>query len=188
MKLSATVERLGEARHNGLAPRARAAYRPVGGVDPMPLAHRGGRQSDRPHDRVWMERSEDVMDLSTASIGQVMIPVDDFERGLSFYKDTLGLPFLFAAPPQMAFFMCGSVRLLVGVVPQGQSAQRGSAIYFKVQDIHSVAALLKTRKVNVVADPHLVHRAPTSELWLAEFTDPDGNHLALMSEVPVADA
>jgi predicted enzyme related to lactoylglutathione lyase len=31
-----------------------------------------------------------------------------------------------------------------------------------------------------------VHRTPRSELWLAEFTDPDGNHLALMSEVTVA--
>jgi predicted enzyme related to lactoylglutathione lyase len=28
-----------------------------------------------------------------------------------------------------------------------------------------------------------VNRTPKSELWLAEFTDPDGNHLALMSEV-----
>ena len=128
------------------------------------------------------------MDLSAATIGQVMIPVDDFDRGLSFYKDTLGLPFLFAAPPQMAFFMCGTVRLLVGATPTGQPVQRGSAIYFKVQDIHAVATSLKTKKVNFLAEPHLVHRAPKSELWLAEFTDPDGNHLALMSEVPIADA
>ena len=51
-----------------------------------------------------------------------MIPVEDFERGIAFYRDVLGLPFLFAAPPQMAFFMCGSVRLLVGVVQPGQAA------------------------------------------------------------------
>jgi methylmalonyl-CoA/ethylmalonyl-CoA epimerase len=133
-------------------------------------------------------QTEKAMDLSTASIGQVMIPVEDFDRGLSFYKDTLGLPFLFAAPPQMAFFMCGSVRLLVGATPAGEPAQRGSAIYFKVQDIQAVAATLKAKRVNFLAEPHLVHRAAKSELWLAEFTDPDGNHLALMSEVPVADA
>jgi hypothetical protein len=30
-----------------------------------------------------------------------------------------------------------------------------------------------------------VHRTPTSELWLTEFRDPDGNQLALMSEVAV---
>src|SRR5436309_7802269 len=51
------------------------------------------------------------MNLANASVGQLMIPVDDFDRGLAFYRDVLGLPFLFAAPPQMAFFMCGTVRL-----------------------------------------------------------------------------
>jgi predicted enzyme related to lactoylglutathione lyase len=32
----------------------------------------------------------------------------------------------------------------------------------------------------------MIHRAASTELWLAEFRDPDGNQLALMSEVPVA--
>ena len=126
------------------------------------------------------------MDLSKATIGQLMIPVEDFDRGVSFYKDTLGLPFLFAAPPQMAFFVCGPIRILVGVMPAGQPAQRGSAVYFKVEDIHGVAASLKGKGVGFRAEPHLVHRTQASELWLAEFNDPDGNHLALMSEVPVA--
>jgi methylmalonyl-CoA/ethylmalonyl-CoA epimerase len=128
------------------------------------------------------------MNLANATIGQLMIPVDDFERGVSFYKDVLGLPFLFSAPPQMAFFMCGAVRLLVGVLPAGQAANRGSAIYFKVDDIHGVFATLKARGVDFRADPHLVHRTPTTELWLAEFTDPEGNQLALMSEVAGSNA
>jgi methylmalonyl-CoA/ethylmalonyl-CoA epimerase len=122
------------------------------------------------------------MNLSNATIGQLMIPVEDFDRGVSFYKDVLGLPYLFSAPPQMAFFMCGTVRLLVGVLPAGKAAQRGSAVYFKVSDIHDVFSSLKAHGVTFMADPHLVHRTPTSELWLAEFTDPDGNQLALMSE------
>ena len=123
------------------------------------------------------------MNLSDATVGQLMIPADDFERGLSFYRDVLGLPFLFAAPPQMAFFMCGAVRLLIGVVPQDQKAQRGSAIYFRVKDINAVFSSLSEHGVKFVAAPHVVHRTPKSELWLAEFTDPDGNQLALMSEV-----
>ena len=65
------------------------------------------------------------MDLSNAKIAQLLIPVDDFESGIAFYRDVLGLPFLFAAPPQMAFFNCGGVRLLVGVLPSEQPAQRG---------------------------------------------------------------
>jgi methylmalonyl-CoA/ethylmalonyl-CoA epimerase len=117
-----------------------------------------------------------------------MIPVEDFDRGVSFYKDVLGLPHLFSAPPQMAFFMCGGVRLLVGVSPPGAAAQRGSAVYFKVSNIQDVFSTLKAQGVRFLADPHPVHRTPTSELWLAEFTDPDGNHLALMSELAVAGA
>lgn len=85
------------------------------------------------------------MNLAQATIGQLLIPVEDFDRGVSFYRDVLGLPFLFAAPPQMAFFTCGSVRLLVGVMPKGQNAQRGSAIYFQVTDIHAVFSTLCSR-------------------------------------------
>jgi methylmalonyl-CoA/ethylmalonyl-CoA epimerase len=123
------------------------------------------------------------MSLSNATIGQLMIPVDDFERGVAFYRDVLGLPLLFAAPPQMAFFMCGTVRLLVGVLPPGQKAQRGSAIYFRVSDIKGVHSTLTGQGVRFLANPHIVHRTPNAELWLAEFIDPDGNQLALMSEV-----
>ena len=125
------------------------------------------------------------MNLANATIGQVMIPVEDFERGVAFYRDVLGLPFLFAAPPQMAFFTCGNVRLLIGVVPPGQKAQRGSAIYFNVPDIQAVFASLRDKAVQFMAEPHIVNRTPKSELWLAEFTDPDHNQFALMSEVVI---
>ena len=128
------------------------------------------------------------MDLSNATVAQVLIPVEDFERGISFYRDVLGIPCLFSAPPQMAFFMCGTVRLLVGVVPPGQTAQRGSAIYFKVFDIHSVYTSLGAKNVQFLAAPHMVNRGPKSELWLAEFADPDGNQLALMAEVALGGA
>jgi methylmalonyl-CoA/ethylmalonyl-CoA epimerase len=125
------------------------------------------------------------VNLSDATVGQLLIPVDDFERGVAFYRDVLGLPFLFAAPPQMAFFMCGDIRLLVGVMPAGQNAQRGSAIYFRVKDIAAVFSTLTAKGVRFLADPHVVHRTPQSNLWLAEFSDPDGNQLALMSETTV---
>src|SRR5438445_13067613 len=128
------------------------------------------------------------MNLANANIGQLLIPVEDFDNGVSFDRATLGIPFLFAAPPQMAFCNCGGVRLLVGVMPAGQTAQRGSAIYFQVPDIHAVFFGLKGKGVSFKAEPHLVHRTPKSELWLAEFVDPDGNQLALMSEVALEGA
>ena len=128
------------------------------------------------------------MNLSNAKIAQLLIPVDDFETGVSFYRDVLGLPLLFAAPPQMAFFNCGGLRLLVGVVPPSQKAQRGSAIYFEVADIHTVYSGLKSNGVSFKGEPHPVNRTPKSELWLAEFTDPDGNQLALLCNIAAAGA
>jgi len=122
------------------------------------------------------------MNLADATVTQLLIPVDDFERGVSFYRDVLGISLLFSAPPQMAFFQCGAVRLLVGVMPAGQKTQRASAIYFKVQDIEGVHASLREKGVEFKAPPHVVNRSGQSETWLAEFVDPDGNQLALMSE------
>ena len=126
------------------------------------------------------------MNLSNAKVAQLLIPVEDFDRGVAFYRDVLGIPFLFAAPPQMAFFDCGGVRLLVGALSPGQQAQRGSAIYFKVPDIQAVHAELASKGVSFRSEPHVAHRAPTYELWLAEFADLDGNQLVLMSEVAIA--
>jgi methylmalonyl-CoA/ethylmalonyl-CoA epimerase len=124
------------------------------------------------------------MDLSDATVGQLLIPVEDLDRAIAFYRDTLGLPFLFSAPPQMSFFQAGNVRLLVGVPAADQPRQRGSMVYFHVADIQAVFRTLAGRGVKFGASPHVVHRTPTTELWLTEFQDPDGNHLALMSETP----
>jgi methylmalonyl-CoA/ethylmalonyl-CoA epimerase len=132
--------------------------------------------------------SEIDMNLANAKIAQLLIPVDDFEKGVAFYRDVLGIPFLFAAPPQMAFFDCAGVRLLVGAMPAGQKAQRGSAIYFQEPDIGAVFASLKEKGVYFRAELHVVHRTPKSELWFAEFTDLDGNQLALMSDVAIGGA
>jgi len=123
-------------------------------------------------------------DLRDATVGQVLIPVRDLPRAIEFYRNTLGVPFLFEAPPQMSFFQAGSVRLLVGV-PEPASATAGSAVYFKVADIHAVHRTLVERGARFSSAPHRVHRTATSELWLAELSDPDGNVLALMAEVAV---
>lgn len=123
------------------------------------------------------------MDLAQATVGQLLIPVQDLGRAVAFYRDTLGIKFLFSAPPQMSFFMAGEVRLLVGVpeVPR----PRSSMVYFKVTDIQAVHRTLVERGVAFGAEPHVVHRTPTYELWLTDFKDPDGNDLALMCEIPL---
>lgn len=125
-------------------------------------------------------------DLSDSTVGQLLIPVEDLDRAIAFYRDTLGVKFLFSAPPQMSFFATGNVRLLVGVPEGGQARQRGSMVYFKVKDIHAVYQTLLSRGVTFPAPPHMVHRTPSYELWLTEFRDPDGNSLALMSEATIS--
>ena len=128
------------------------------------------------------------MNLANATVTQLLIPIADFESGVAFYRDVLGLPLLFTAPPQMAFFTCGTTRLLVGVISEGQQAQRGSQVYFGVPDIHAVYAFLHEHGVEFKAPPHVVSRSAQGEVWLAEFMDPDGNQLALMSEIASSNA
>src|SRR5215471_19322759 len=105
------------------------------------------------------------MNLASATVTQLLIPIGDFERGVRFIGIVLGLPLLFAAPPQMAFFQCGAVRLLVGVTPAGLKVQRGSQIYFGVKDIQSVYSSLSSQGVQFKAPPHVVNRSATSEVW-----------------------
>ena len=45
-----------------------------------------------------------VTNTKLSSIGQIAMPVRDLVRGVEFYRDRLGLPFLFQAPPGLAFF------------------------------------------------------------------------------------
>lgn len=48
-------------------------------------------------------------------LGQVSMTARDLDRAVRFYRDTLGLPFIFTAPPRLAFFDCGGVRLMLDI-------------------------------------------------------------------------
>jgi methylmalonyl-CoA/ethylmalonyl-CoA epimerase len=115
-------------------------------------------------------------------IGQIAVPVRDIARAVAFYRDTLGMRFLFQAPPGLGFFDCAGVRLMLDA-PAGAQAESSSVIYYKVSDLHTAFETLSNRGVSFEAKPHLVARLPDHELWMAFFRDPDGNLLALMSEV-----
>ena len=117
-------------------------------------------------------------------IGQIFINVKDLERAISFYRETLGMNFLFQAPPSMAFFDCEGIRLMLGVPDRPDLDHPASIIYYKVNDIEKVYETLKARGVDFIVKPHLVAPMPDYDLWLADFRDSEGNFLALMSEVP----
>ncbi|KAB2880282.1 VOC family protein [bacterium] len=115
-------------------------------------------------------------------IGQIAVPVTDIERAIVFYRDILGMRFLFKAPPGLGFFDCGGVRLMLDE-PAKDNAGHGSVIYYKVDDIVQSFETLSTRGVIFETKPHMIAKMPDHELWMAFFRDPDKNLLALMSEV-----
>lgn len=117
-----------------------------------------------------------------SQVGQIAINVADPERSIPFYRDVLQLRFLFHVPG-LAFFDCAGVRLML-TKPEGNDVAKGnSIIYFKVLDIQADARSLVSRGAKLEGDPHMIARLPDHELWIVFFRDPDGNLLALMSEV-----
>ena len=119
-----------------------------------------------------------------SAIGQILVPVSDVGRATAFYRDQLGMRFLFDYPG-MAFFDAGGVRLYLAE-PESPEFRGVATIYYRVPDLDAAVATLEARGVAFTTGPHLVHRDGTIELWMAFTTDPDGNNVGLMSEVPDA--
>lgn len=120
--------------------------------------------------------------MSLSTIGQIAMTAHDIERATAFYRDTLGVPYLFSAGT-MAFFDCGGTRLMLGLPSGPEYDHAGSILYFKVDDIHSTHDSLEARGVRFKGKPHLVARMPDHELWMAFFVDTEDNTLALMAEI-----
>jgi predicted enzyme related to lactoylglutathione lyase len=120
-----------------------------------------------------------------ARMHQISMRVHDVDRATRFDRDTLGVPFLFAAPPRLAFFNCDGVRLMLST-PEPEFDHPGSVLYFKVDDIRGTSDALKARGVVFRENPHKVATLADREVWLAVFEDTEGNTLALMSEPRLA--
>ncbi len=114
-------------------------------------------------------------------IAQVALTVTDLSQAKEFYRDVLGMQFLFDAGT-MAFFQCGSVRLMIGT-SEKPPASDGTILYFRIGDLAAGHAGLKSRGVQFVQEPHLVTRMKSHDLWLAFLKDPAGNTIGLMSEI-----
>ena len=130
------------------------------------------------------------MDTSTKAwaierVGQIAINVHDLSKATAFYRDVLGLKFLFAAPPGLAFFDCGGVRLMLTTPESPEHDHPSSVIYYAVPNIADAYRALSERGVRFEDEPHIVARLEKVEVWMAFLKDPDGNLLALMSEVSV---
>ena len=124
-----------------------------------------------------------IHNFGLGQIGQIAVPVSDIDRAVAFYRDILGMQFLFQTPPGLGFFDCAGVRLMLDAPAKAQADNYGSVIYYRVPNLDAAFETLSARGVIFEAKPHLLARLPDHELWMAFFRDPDGNLLALMSEV-----
>jgi predicted enzyme related to lactoylglutathione lyase len=117
------------------------------------------------------------------NIGQISINVQDLERATAFYRDVLGLRFLFAVSG-LAFFDCGGVRLMLGRAEAQEFDHPSSILYFRVPDINAGHQRLVEQRVQIVASPRLIAAMGTYDLWMSAFRDSEGNVHQLMNEVP----
>ena len=117
-----------------------------------------------------------------SEIRQIAITVSDVGKVLPFYRDALGLNFLFSPGPNLAFLAAGSVRLML-TTPQGAGAPgQNSILYFKVTDIATTHNAIVARNATSERAPQLTARMPDHELWISFLRDPDGNLVGLLEE------
>ncbi|MEO6004316.1 MAG: VOC family protein [Opitutus sp.] len=122
------------------------------------------------------------MDHGLSDIGQIAYTVSDVEKMTVFFRDVLGLSFLFAAGPNLAFFAAGGVRIMLSTSQGAGQAGKNSTLYFKVNDLGAAHAAIVARGATQERSPQLTAKMPDHELWMAFIRDPDGNLIGLMEE------
>ena len=86
------------------------------------------------------------------SIGQIGVHVSDLKSAVDFYREKLGLTLVGEAPPSLAFFDCGGVRLMLSAMSEGGS-DGSSVLYFDVADIRDAYEALRGRGVRFTGSP-----------------------------------
>jgi catechol 2,3-dioxygenase-like lactoylglutathione lyase family enzyme len=117
-------------------------------------------------------------------IHQIAIPCRDLPRAVAFYRDVLGLPFLFEANG-LAFFMCGTVRLMLSK-PEREGNAGSSLLYLGTNDIAGATEALRASGTRIEAEPHVIARLGAVDVWLSHWLDSEGNQMAYMQEKPSA--
>jgi DNA-binding CsgD family transcriptional regulator/catechol 2,3-dioxygenase-like lactoylglutathione lyase family enzyme len=114
-------------------------------------------------------------------IGQIARTVRDIQESQTWYSGVLGLPHLYTFG-KLAFFDCGGIRLML--TAEAPFTPSESVLYLRVADIAQTHDELRSRGIEFINAPHLIHRhADGTEEWMAFFKDPEGRTLAIMSQV-----
>jgi methylmalonyl-CoA/ethylmalonyl-CoA epimerase len=120
--------------------------------------------------------------IGITDVGQIAINAKDLQRAIGFYRDVLGLPFLFEIP-NAAFFQAGPVRLMIGTAETAEFDHPASILYYRVPDIQAAFTALTAAGVQIVHEPRMIAKMPDHDLWMGFFRDSEDNVAALMSEV-----
>ena len=112
------------------------------------------------------------------NIGQIAVRVKDLPRAVRFYREALGLGYLFEAPG-LAFFQCGGVHLMLSGAEEPEFDHASSVLYFDVAEIQGAYRTLLQRGIHFRDEPHVVHRAGDRALWMSFFDDGEGNVFAI---------
>jgi len=113
------------------------------------------------------------------SIAQIARSVQDIKQAEAWYKNVLGLPHLYTFG-NLAFFDCNGTRLMLS---QESAVAPESILYMRVANIGAAYDLLKSRGVEFINAPHMVHRhADGTEEWLSMLKDPEGRPLGIMAQ------
>ena len=123
-------------------------------------------------------------EFSLSTIEQIAVNAHDIERAVAFYRDQLRMKHLFSVPPNLAFFDCDGIRLMLSLPAKPEFDHPSSIIYFNVADIQEAHRTLVERGVHFEEAPIFVADMGTYDLWLASFRDSENNLLALMGHVP----
>jgi catechol 2,3-dioxygenase-like lactoylglutathione lyase family enzyme len=118
-------------------------------------------------------------------IHQIAVFARDLDEAIAFYRDVLGATYITKFdPPGLVFFDFSGTRLLL------EKTGPKASVYFRVVDIHAAHQELKGKDVKFIAEPHMIFRDDNGifgdageEEWMAFFSDPSDNILALASRV-----
>src|SRR5688572_22638379 len=110
-----------------------------------------------------------MSDVKLGQLGQIAMTVKDVDASVKFYRDVLGVPFLFQVP-NMAFFDLDGVRLMIAGSEDGSNDSHGaSTLYFRVDDLERAHQQLGAHGVALVDTPHKIADMPDHELWMCFF-------------------
>ena len=126
----------------------------------------------------------DDLKFGLSQIGQIAVNAHDIERATTFYRDTLGMKYLFGIPDNAAFFDCDGLLLMLMLPSKPEFDHPSSILYFNVDNIQQATETLISRGVQFEEKPNFVANMGSYDLWMSFFRDSENNLLALRSQIP----